>query len=119
MLCIIIGNFVFTVAISPTEVVASISGGNVRFSCHGVSMDSIMSIQWLMNGSLTLTKEAIASGNAVVLFDDEVGLLHVINIPLEFNETSIQCHGVLTSGTNFTTEPAILLVQGKIHILVL
>ena len=104
-----------TVSISPTEVVVPISSGNVRFSCHSITVDSIMSIYWLMNGSATLTNEAIASGNAVVLFDDvvETGLLDVINVPLEFNETSIQCHGVLTSGTNFTTEPAMLLLQGK------
>ena len=109
-------HFVFTVSIIPSVAVLPSSGGNGRFSCFSVTVDSIMSIQWLMNGSATLTNEAIASGNAVVLFDDvvETGILDVINFPLEFNETSIQCHGVLTSGTNFTTEPALLLLQGKI-----
>ena len=90
------------------------SGGNGSFRCLPRSVN-IMSIQWLMNGSATLINEAIASGNAVVLFDGSlrIGLLHVINIPLEFNETNIQCHGVLTSGSNFTTGSAILLLQGK------
>ena len=87
------------------------SGGNASFRCLPTSVN-IMSVQWLMNGSATLTNEAIASGNAVVLFDNGVGLLKVINIPLEFNGTSIECHSVLTSGTNFTTD-AILLLQGK------
>ena len=105
----------FTVSISPTEPVALIFSGNVHFQCHSISVDSIVSIQWLMNGSAILTNEAISSGNAAVLFDDGIGALNVINIPLEFNETSIQCHGVLTSGTNFTTESAILLLQGKMH----
>ena len=72
-----------------------------------------MSIQWLMNGSATLTNEAIASGNAVVVFDDGTGVLDVVNVPLEFNETGIQCQGLLASGTDFTTELAMLLLQGK------
>ena len=105
----------FTVSIRPSVAVLPSSAGNERFSCYSITLDSIMSIQWLMNGSAPLTNEAIASGNAVVLFDDavETGLLDVINVPLEFNGTSIQCHCVLTSGTNFTTEPAMLLLQGK------
>ena len=90
------------------------SFGNASFRCLPVSVDSnIVSIQWLMNGSATLTNEAIASGNAVVVFEIGIGLLDVINVPLELNGTSIQCHCLLTSGTNFTTEPAILLLQGK------
>ena len=91
------------------------SGRNANFRCLSTSVDSIMSIQWLMNGSATLTNETIASGNAVVLFDGLVGIgrLDVINVPLEFNETSIQCQGLLTSGANFTTESAILLLQGN------
>ena len=88
-------------------------GGNGRFFCHSITVDSIVSVQWLMNGSATLTNEAIALGNAVVLFDDGVGVLDVINVPLDFNETRIQCNGLLTSGTNFTTEPAMLLLQGN------
>ena len=106
---------VFTVFVAPPVVVVRTSGGNASFKCLSPSVDSIVSIQWLMNGSATLTNEAIASGNAVVLFDDAVGILNVINVPLEFNETSIQCNGVLESGTNFTTEiePAMLLLQGK------
>ena len=87
-------------------------GGNGRFICYSFSVDSIVSVQWLMNGSATLTNEAIASGNVFVLFDDGVGVLDVINVPLDFNETSIQCNG-LTSGTNFTTQPAMLLLQGN------
>ena len=106
--------FVFTVFIGPTMLVVPISGGgNGRFICHSISLDSIVSIQWLMNGSATLTNEAVASGNVVVLFDDETGVLDVINVPLDFNETSIQCNGLLTSGTNFTTQPAMLLLQGN------
>ena len=89
------------------------SGGNASFGCFNPSVNSIVSVQWLMNDSATLTNEAIASGNAVVNFDNGAGRLDVINVPLEFNETSIQCNGVLTSGTNFTTEPAMLLLQGK------
>ena len=93
------------------------SGKNLSFRClNHNDVDSTMSVQWLMNGSATLTNEAIASGNAVVLFEVGVGRLDVINVPLEFNGTSIQCHGVLTSGINFTTEPAILLLQGKFTI---
>ena len=110
----IINFCIHTVSINPTVVVAPISGGNILFTCHSVTVDSVVSIQWLMNGSATLTNEAIASGNIVAFFDDAVGILDVITgIPLEFNETSIQCNGVLASGTNFTTEPAILLLQGK------
>ena len=107
-------HFVFTVSIIPSVAVVPSSGGNASFRCLSTSVN-IMSIQWLMNGSATLTNEAIASGNAVVVFNGAVGigLLHVINIPLEFNETSIQCSGVLTSGTNFTTVSAMLLLQGK------
>ena len=104
--------FVFTVFIAPLVDVVPSSGGNASFRCLSSSVDSI---QWLMNGSATLTNEAIASGNAVVLFEIGVGRLDVINVPLEFNGTSIQCHGLLTSGTNFTTEPAILLLQGKFY----
>lgn len=88
------------------------SGRNTSFRCLSVSVDNIVSIQWLMNGSATLTKEAITSGNAVVLFELGIGVLYVINVPFEFNETSIQCQGFLTSGTDFTSEPIMLLVQG-------
>ena len=94
--------------------VVSISGGgNGRFICHSISEDSIVRIQWLMNGSATLTNEAIASENVIVLLDDGAGVLDIINVLLEFNGTSIQCNSLLTSGTNSTTEPATLLLQGN------
>ena len=95
------------------SVVPISGGGNGRFICHSISEDSIVSIQWLMNGSATLTNETVASENVIVLFDDGVGVLDVINVLLEFNGTSIQCNSLLTSGTNFTTEPVTLLLQGN------
>ena len=58
--------------------------------CLSINVDSIVSVQWLMNGYTTLTNEAIASGNADALFDNMVwvciiiGVLDVINVPLRF-----------------------------------
>ena len=89
-------------------------GRNITFTCLLVtaSHDSFRSIQWLLNGSELSTLgvdnpfdnfEALGSG---------VGTLTFIRVPLEYNDTTIQCRGQLALGRNPTSNGVTLLLQG-------
>lgn len=81
----------------PSRVV-SIPEGFAAFSCRHPS-EEITSIQWLLNGS-------------AIQVDGHIGLLHLRELTEEYNSTTIQCRVSVSSGENFTSNTALLLIQG-------
>ena len=81
----------------------STAGGYAQFSCTA-SSGAAPGIQWLVNGS-----EINSNSTHVVIFHSLLlARLELINIPVEFNMTIIQCaYKMTTSGV------AMLLLQGQ------
>ena len=95
----------------------STPGGNATFQCissipHG---ERGLRIQWLMNESAALVNETIGQGNAVAYVSGGIEVLNFTEIPLEFNQTRIQCNASLSSGNQFVSEIVLLQLQGKLQ----
>lgn len=89
-------------------------GSNVTFTCFYLRQslgESICRIQWLVNQSdFNLT-------NAVSEFTrgaGGAGALYFFDLPQEYNNTSIQCKVVLSSGHYYNSTETTLLLQGNI-----
>ncbi len=81
-------------------------GGSVSLNCLSLSGDRITNVQWLLNGS------PIEEGpNVEIVLFATVGLvLRFRNLPVEYNETAIQCRADLDSGITQTSEGTLLLL---------
>lgn len=104
-----------TVSVQTPEGLVSAPGGNTSFLCtstipHG---ERGLRIQWLMNESAVLVNESIEQGNAVAYVSGTIEVLKFTKIPLEFNQTMIQCNASLSSGEQFTSDIVLLQLQGK------
>jgi hypothetical protein len=92
--------------------------GNITFQClPGSSTTNIllMAVTWLLNGSALVTPwsdgiiEFIDSGSI------QLGQLTIINLRVEYNLTTIQCRGNLSSSESQTSDIVDLLLQGILH----
>ena len=101
---------VMAVTIYPPGRFVSVPGGNAAFSCLSTS-DVINTVEWLINGTviepLELTNVEIRDiGHGVVG-------LQLFNIPIEFNNSRIQCRVHVQSGRVETSSgPLLILLEG-------
>ncbi len=103
------------VVLPPGEFV-SFPGGNVDFTCltSPASGDMIVSVQWIVNGSLldTLVLRGVSTEFSPI--SNGIGLLEFTNLPLEYNTTSIRCIVSFETGLTISSnEATLLLLQGK------
>ncbi len=88
-----------------------VSGEDTTFTCTYTSIiDVIEQFQWLVNGTRL---EDLNKTEGIEAENNIVGHLHFINIPVEYNSTTIQCIIDFTSGESVPSNNAILFVQGK------
>ena len=88
-------------------------GGGATFRCFSIDHADFSSVQWLVNDTelenfnITGVKESFRTGSYY-------GILEFSEIPLQYNETSVQCRATLSSGNNIpeSSEPSQLLLQG-------
>ena len=106
-----------TVYVYPLGGVVSTPGGNASFQCISTIPygERGLRIQWLMNESVALVNETIGRRIAVAYVSDDIPVLRFTEIPLEFNQTKIQCNASLSSGNQFVSEIALLQLQGKLQ----
>ena len=85
-------------------------GEFAAFSC--TTQAPVSSVQWIVNGSLL---ENINLNTVISPFPTGEAL-QILNVPLHFNGTTIQCDVNFTDGTDAASNIAILIVQGiKFH----
>ena len=82
----------------------STAGGYAQFSCTASSGTAATGIQWLVNGSEMNSN----STHVVILHNQFLTRLELMNIPVEFNTTIIQCAYEMA-----TSRVAMLLLQGQ------
>ena len=94
----------------------SIVGGNAVFSCLSPSNidDSIVSIQWLLNG---ISSDQVANDSSVSVttkFSEIIntGRLILEDLSTDFNETVVQCI------TEFDSEPPLYIVSSRATLLI-
>lgn len=108
-------NFVYcpAVLVHPSDrVVVAVLGGNITFTCVSWTPNIILNIQWLVNESSVEDFNLI---NVVSEFTQKfggIGKLVFFDLPLEYNNTCIQCMATLSSGYDSTSMETILLLQG-------
>ena len=86
-----------------------ILGGDTAFTCRVT--DTVQQFQWLVNGTLLEDLNQRDGIEDAVTFG--IGLLTFRNIPLGYNDTTIQCIANFTSGGIIRSNNATLLVQGE------
>ena len=98
------------VHIIPSDVFVSTPGGSASVSCF--STHEIVDIEWLVNGTRF---DNNLGPNVMSQFSSSVrtGRLDFVNLPLNYNGTSVQCIAELDSG-ELTSSSIILLIQGLI-----
>ena len=93
------------------------AGGSALFQCRSVSVMTIASVVWLINGSLLqdLTLDNVRDallfeeGNTVI----QGGSLTFTGVPVEYNTTTIQCLVKYSTGNAMGSEnTSVLLIQG-------
>ena len=90
------------------------------YVCHYISNDGDIQYQWLVNGT-RLEDHNLGDGVDVVN-TIATSVLSFVNIPVEYNDTTIQCISNFTSGDQeriLYSSSAILLVQGEDKLLAL
>ena len=98
----------------PTERVI-VPGGETTFTCiHTSVIGVIEQFQWLVNGTRL---EDLNQTDRIEAENNIIGHLHFINIPVEYNSTTIQCIIDFTSGESIPSNNATLFVQGEERIL--
>ena len=102
-------------AIGPREVIVSYPGGPAVFDC--VSFSTMTeAVHFLVNGSLldsltlkNVTQEVLLNSMGEL----RGGILRFADLPVEYNNTHIQCRARLSTGSYVTSDVAtLLLVQG-------
>lgn len=98
----------------PSNKVAVVLGGNVTFNCvySTSNSESMYTLRWLVNGS---SFEGFSLTNVVSKYfsiGGGTGLLSFFDLPLEYNNTVIQCMVTLNSGHDYTSGESMLLLQG-------
>ena len=91
---------------------------NFTFTCLLVTArsDDLTSALWLLNGT-SVESLGLDRDEAITKFEhigSGVGSLTFAVLGLEYNYTTIQCQGSLSSGGNSTSYGVLLLVQGEI-----
>ncbi len=88
-----------------------ILGDNPVFNCGSPSV-TITSVQWLINGTRL---EDLSLTNVVTEFSQQTrqGALVFNNVPVEYNNTNIQCRANLSNGETVDSNNVTLLVQGE------
>ena len=83
-------------------------GADPVFTCQ--TGDDIMSVQWLLNGTLD------DGLNMNVVFDfsqtSHVGSLLIRDVPMEYNGTTIQCRANSSSGSITYSNITTMIIQG-------
>ncbi len=102
--------------VTPPDVVVSYPGGPARFRCISISRQVIANVQWLLNGSSldSLTLRNVSHSLAQDEFTNQIttATLNFADIPVEYNNTIIQCSVEYTTGSFEASEEAVLLLQG-------
>ena len=98
------------VQLTPLHFVAAL-GSNTSFTCSHLS--SVMNVEWFLNGiSFTSLQpndifQAFGSVGNV-----QIGSLQFINIPVEYNNTRIQCVVNTSSHETLLSQNSTLIVEG-------
>ncbi len=88
------------------------------YVCHYISNDGDIQYQWLVNGT-RLEDHNLGDGVDVVN-TIATSVLSFVNIPVEYNDTTIQCIANFTSeDRDIRSNNATLLVQGEEKLLAL
>ncbi len=90
------------------------------YVCHFISNDGNIQYQWLVNG--TRLEDLNLGDRVEVVNTIAASVLSFVNIPEEYNDTTIQCIANFTSGDReriLISNNAILLVQGEEKLLAL
>lgn len=93
----------------------SVPGGSAVFTClSSFHDDSIVDIQWLLDG---LPIDQAISGSSVsvnIEFSEEfnIGRLALDNLSMDFNGAVIHCMAIFTFESPIASYGAILLIQG-------
>ena len=99
--------------VAPPSPLVAYPGDTVRFTC-GDRSRSIQSIEWLLNGSSLETLTLRNVTQVLSRAGDEItsGVLRFADLPLEYRNTTIQCHVEYEMGQSELSTIALLAVQG-------
>ena len=78
------------------------------FICQSINSGDMKQFQWLVNGTQLEHSDEIST-----TAEGDIGILTFSNIPVDYNDTTIQCIVTLTSGDTISSNNATLLVQGE------
>ena len=102
------------VSIGPAAVVVSYPGGPTIFECTSLSITAI-GIDFIVNGSL-LDSLALKNIRLEILRNSmgvtRAAILRFEDLPIEYNNTNIQCRANFSMGSPATSTVAVLLLQG-------
>lgn len=99
----------------PSDRAVVVPGGNVTYTCvysTPNSEESILSIQWLVNRSLLEGFNLTNVVSEFIPFFGGIGILFFFDLPLEYNDTCIQCMATLSTGYDITSGETNMLLQG-------
>ncbi len=83
----------------------------VSFVCQSINSPGIQQFQWLVNG--TRLEDNDQRDGIEEHMTRTTGILTFLNVPVEYNDTTIQCIAIFTSGEIMYSNNATLLVQGE------
>ena len=102
------------VMVGPRDVVVSYPGGSATFDCISFSTETV-DVHFLVNGSLfdsltlkNVTQEVLLNN----MGQAQAGILRFEDLPVEYNNTRIQCRAELSIGSFVTSVVYTLLLQG-------
>ncbi len=105
-------NYHVTVTLTPDQNVVIPRTLQAAYICHFINNNgNIQQYHWLVND--TQLEDLNLGDRVQVVESRSTGILSFINIPEEYNDTTIQCETTLTSGEIIYSNNAILSVQGE------
>ena len=97
-------------SLEPHQTVVTSRSSSI-FTCHSINSGALQQFQWLVNGTRLEDLNQTDGIEADLIHD--IGALAFTDIPVEYNDTIIQCIVTFTSGQISTSNNATLLVQGE------
>ena len=101
--------YIMSTVLAPSEVVAGI-GGIAIFTCRSKS-SALTDVEWLINGT---SLQELNDVRQVFEPISEVGIIRFDNLPVEYNNTVLQCIPIASSGSQMASRNSTLLVQGNV-----
>ena len=98
--------------LQPRPHYVSTPGSRVTFTCQSLFGAELVSLQWLVNGTLL---ESLNLRNVTAIIGDSYGILMFMDIPVAYNSTTITCAATFNSAMSQVTDTrdSLLIVQSN------